>query len=453
MRQVAAQVAQNGDASVVGKQEEGAGVVFINLPAALQRAGLANATVAFADELVRQRQAEELQARALLFPNVNVGANVRSHRGTYLRARGNLLDADIQSTYAGLGAGARGAGPLAVPGVLLVSHLADAVYAPRAARQKVAESRSDANATRQYTLLEVGVAYLALAEAQARLTAYEQSRREFGEIERLTTNFVKPGQGRDADAKRAISEALLLQGQAQQAREALGVAAADLARLLDLDPSEPLRAADGTPPILELVNRAVPLPTLLDQAFAAHPEIAARTAEVAFQQTRLRQERVRPFLPLIAIGFSAGDYAGSGDNTISRPGDYLGRTDLDVVAVWSLQNLGAGNLSVQRVADANLQMARLSLTRTFERVRQEVAQAHALVAARRQELVLARRRIELSRRAYEEDLVRVKNNQGRPLEVLASARQLAEGRQSLVRAMIGYSQAQLQLFTALGNTP
>ena len=61
--------------------------------------------------------------------------------------------------------------------------------------------------------------------------------------------------------------------------------------------------------------------------------------------------------------------------------------------------------------------------------------------------------VETSQNAYKQDLARTKNVLGRPIEVLNSASQLVAARQDLVRAMIGSSQAQLQLYTALGNQP
>jgi outer membrane protein TolC len=428
-------------------------VQVIDLPTALRRAGAANPTIALAEEAVRVRLAEQMQARALLFPTLDAGANLRVHRGNLLTGRGAIADVNIQSMYWGFGADAKGAGTVAVPGVRLVSHLADAVYAPRAAQHKVMQSRGDASATNDYVLLEVGIRYLALVEAQARRGAYEESLREFEEIERLTAKFAKAGQGRDSDAQRAKTETLLLRAAAERSQEDINVAAAELAQLLDLAPVMPLRAVDAVPPLLELVDRGLTLEVLLEQAVASHPEVMARSADVAFQEVRVRQERVRPWLPVVAVGFSAGEFGGSGQNTTSRLGTFIPRTDLDVALVWSLPNAGVSVRAVQHITDAELRAAQIELTRVIDRVRREVVEAHAVSDAKRQELDLARKRVETSRSAYQQELTRARNLQGRPLEVLVSANQLASARQDLVRAMAGYSQAQLQLHVALGSEP
>jgi outer membrane protein TolC len=425
---------------------------IIDLTTALSRAGVDNPTIALAEEAVRVSLAERMFARSLLFPNLDAGANARIHRGNLLSGGGTIIDANTQAFDVGFGTDSKGGGTMLVPGIRLIAHLADAVYAPQAAQQRVAERRFDAAATRNNVLLEVGARYLALAEAQARLAAYRQSLEEFGEIEMITAEFAKAKQGRDANAQRARCERLLVLASARRSEEAIGVAAAELARLLDLDPSRPLRSADLVPPILELVDKRIDVHALLTIALANHPEIAARTAAIAFQEIRVKQERVRPFLPLVAVGFSAGEFGG-GPTAGARLGNFGVRTDVDVVAVWSLQNAGVGNRAVQNVTRSEWEAAVLDRARTIDRVRREIVEAHSLVAARRQEIELARSRVETSQQGYSHDLTRARNLLGEPIELLNSANQLAAARQDLVRAMIGYSTAQLQLYTSLGYTP
>ena len=55
--------------------------------------------------------------------------------------------------------------------------------------------------------------------------------------------------------------------------------------------------------------------------------------------------------------------------------------------------------------------------------------------------------------AYERDLTGVRNGQGRPIELLSSARLLLDGRRRLLAAIMGYDVAQFQLFVALGQPP
>lgn len=435
---------------------------LIDLETALGIAGLSNPTIALADEIVQVRLAERLQARTLLFPTVETGGDYHDHRGVFQSANGTIIHANEQSLFYGLGADVKGGGTVLDPGIRLVVHLGDAYYAPQAAQQKVIQSRFDAAATRHDTLLDVGVRYLALTEAQARHAAYRQSLQEADEIVRMTADFARTGQGRDSDAQRARSEFLLLQAAAEGAQEEIGVAAAELARLLDLDPSAALRSAGLqndrdtgllVPPKYQLIDERATLPQLLESAWASHPEMVARSADVRYQEIRLRQEKARPWLPLLAVGVSVGEFGGGATTTKPTYGDFSTRTEIYVAAIWSMQNLGLGNRAVQNVARAGLNQAQIERTQVFDRIGRDIAEAYSLIERRAAQLDLARKRMETSQRSFGLELTRARNLQALPIEVLTTLNQLTDARQDLIRAVSGYSRSQLRAYVALGNAP
>jgi len=115
-------------------------------------------------------------------------------------------------------------------------------------------------------------------------------------------------------------------------------------------------------------------------ALANHPEITARTADIAVAQRRLRQERVRPLVPLLSIGFSAGEFGGGSNLADTRFGRFDGSTDFDVWALWSLENLGEGNWAVLRQRRAQMDEASAARLQAVNRIRREVAEAFALSA-------------------------------------------------------------------------
>ena len=159
--------------------------------------GLANPrrSCALADEIVTApARRERLQARALLFPTLETGGNYRDHRGAFQSSSGSIVHTNEQSLFYGLGADVKGGGTVLDPGIRLVVHLGDAYYAPQAAQQRVIQSRFDAASTRHYTLLDVGVRYLALVDAHARFTAYQQSLKDLDEVARMTSAQAKVGQ-------------------------------------------------------------------------------------------------------------------------------------------------------------------------------------------------------------------------------------------------------------------
>lgn len=426
---------------------------FVDLHQSLTLAGMDNPTIALADEAIQANLANLLQANALLLPSLDGGTSFNHHDGNLQSARGAIRDVDRQSLYAGAGAGAVGSGTVVVPGIHITAQLADAMLAPRAARQRVDESTFDAIATRHQVLLEVATGYFTLAAAEARLLAAHQSAADFREIARLTANFAKTGEGRQGDADRSQSELLLTQGAIQDAEQEVGVSAAELARLLDLDPSIRLRALPQSIALIQLIDPNKNLEELIQTALRQRPEIEARSAEVGYQETRLRQEKIRPFVPFVSLEFSAGEFGGGSDLADSRFGHFNGRTDLNLLAVWSLQNLGLGNLAVQRRLRAEVGQAAAERQRVVDQIRREVADALAIVTASKQEVELARSRVKTALEGFRLDLARVKNLQGRPIEVLNSANLLYAARLDLIRAVIAFDVGQIQLFVAVGQAP
>ena len=160
-------------------------------------------------------------------------------------------------------------------------------------------------------------------------------------------------------------------------------------------------------------------------------------------------------LPFLSAGFSAGTFGGGSTATDPHFGSFDGRTDFDVLAVWRLDNLGAGNLAVQKGIRAELNQAIAERLRVIDQIRREVSEALALSESRRQQMAAALRQVKTADDAYRLDLERTKNlvEKSRPIEVLNSANLLNAARQSLIQAMVGYNQAQFQLFVALGQPP
>jgi outer membrane protein TolC len=426
---------------------------MIDLGTALELAGAANATIARAQEAVRASLAVELQARSLLLPTLDAGLDLNEHWGNLQSAQGVIEDVHRQSFYVGAGAGTVGAGTVGVPGVRVTAHLADALFEPRAARQEVTGRRFDAAAIHNAVLLDVADAYFELIGAEARLAALRQSQGEIGEIVRLTTNFAAARFGRQGDANRARSEALLLQVEEEQTQEEAAAAAAELARLLDVDPATRLHGPGGPLPLIELVNPDEDLERLVAIAVASNPGIVARTAGVAAAETRWREERVRPFVPYLAVGFSAGQFGGGGNLADVRFGHFDGRTDFDALALWSLENLGFGNWATQRQRRAARDERAAERQVAIDRVRRETVEAVADAVARRRKVDVASREIETATASYREDLTRTRGGLGRPIEVLISATQIAAARRSLIRAVIEHDKAQLRLLVALGQPP
>jgi outer membrane protein TolC len=223
--------------------------------------------------------------------------------------------------------------------------------------------------------------------------------------------------------------------------------------MLSFDPTQALLPPGGKLYPLGFFDPATDLDSLVAQALQSRPEVNARAAEVAESSIRLRQEKLRPWLPTVGVGFSAGSFGGGSDLTGSSYGGFGGRTDFDVFAVWTVQNLGVGNRALQNRGRARVGQAVARLDSAQNRIREEVVESSAQIRSARSRIETARRQLATAQEGFAEEMARIKQGEGRPLEVLDSARQLTESRQELIRAIAGHNVAQFRLLAAVGTPP
>src|SRR5262249_31070052 len=159
---------------------------------------------------------------------------------------------------------------------------------------------------------------------------------------RLTADYAREGQGRTADANRAATELARREADIQAAEAQVITASAELCRLLNLDPSIRLHPTDAFVVPQPLVPDPTPMCGLIAIGLLNRPELAAQRSAIQAALYSLDGAKILPFSPTALIGFSAGGFGG-GSNLV-RPifGGFAGRTDLDAIAYWTIQNLGVG---------------------------------------------------------------------------------------------------------------
>jgi outer membrane protein TolC len=238
-----------------------------------------------------------------------------------------------------------------------------------------------------------------------------------------------------------------------RAQEEVVVASAKLTQLLNLDPTIRLQPLEGPVQLLALVDPAESLESLIQMALENRPEMRARAAAIAASESRYRMEHYRPFLPTISLAYSAGDFGGGSNLVSSTFSNVNGRTDIDLYAVWTLQNLGFGNMARQKGRRAEVNEAIAERTITVNQIRDQVSEAFANVATRQRDLAAARRKLQRAQQGSQRDLIRVRGLEGRPIEVLNNLRLLASARQEFVHALTAYNEAELRLFVSLGQPP
>lgn len=438
----------------------------IDLPSALQLGGVYNPEILRAQEAIAQALAERRLAAAQILPSLNIGTNLDHHTGNLQQSQGQIIAVNRDSLFGGLGANAVGSGTVNIPGVVWNLNVSQAIYAALVRRQAVQQREFFSEAIRNDVLLRVAVAYVDLLRGTGRRAVAIQIREDAREVARVTANFAKTGQGRQADADRAATEFEFRNNEVVLAEEAMLLASARLAQLLHLDPSERLYPIDGQAVPAGIVPDPVPLPDLIAVALMQRPELKERQAAIRAAFLELKGARMLPFSPSILAGYSIGTFGGGsnlvangivqGNGTVlkqSRFGNFDDRQDLDIVLFWTLRNLGVGNAAIVRIAQTRLRQDQLRQMEVLDLVRSQVASAHARTQARLAQIETSERAVKASQDAFKQDFIRTRNREGLPIEVLDSLRLLGRSRQTYLDAILDYNRAQFELYVAIGQPP
>ncbi len=425
----------------------------LDLNTALRLAGVQNPQLLISRQRVVEAAALRQLAAVQFLPSLNIGTNYDNHTGALQQSNGNILSLNRSAVYVGAGSGAVAAGTVSVPGLLLEGNPAVALFGYLASRQVVFQRQFATEALRNQTFLATTLAYSELLRAEGRRAVAIQVRNEARRIADLTAAYANAGQGRDADAHRAQTELESREADIQAAEGAIGVASARLCNVLNLDPSLRLHPTDAYVVPAPIVPDPMPVCQLIALALLQRPELKERRAAIREAFLVLEGARVLPFSPTVLIGYSSGGFGG-GSNLV-RPvfGGFGGRSDLDLMAYWTLQNMGVGNASLIKLARTRLGVTRYQEIAVLDQVRAEVAEAYAKTHARFAQIGTSERAVQSGTRGLYEDLVRIQNTVVPAIETVNSLNLLARARYAYLDSIVDYNRAQFELYVALGQPP
>ncbi len=425
----------------------------IDLNTALRLAGVQSPQLMIARQRIVEAAALRQLAAVQILPSINLGMNYDSHTGPLQQSNGNILSVNRSALYVGAGSGAVAAGTVSIPGVMLEGNVAVGVYGYLISRQVVAQRQFATEAIRNQTFLQTTLAYSELLRAEGRRAVALQVRDEAKRVANLTASYANAGQGREADAHRALTELESRATDVVAAEGAILTASARLCYVLNLDPSVRLHPTDAWVVPHPIVPDPMPVSQLIALGLLQRPELKERRAAIQEAFLALEGAKVLPFSPTVLIGFSSGGFGG-GSNLV-RPifGGFGGRSDFDVMAYWTLQNLGVGNLSMINVAKAKLGVTRFQEIAILDQVRAEVAEAYAKTHARFAQIATSERAVQSGTRGFREDLLRIENSVAPAIETVDSLRLLARSRYAYLDSIVDYDRAQFELYVALGQPP
>ena len=415
----------------------------IDLPTALKLGGANNLQIRYTRERLRQAEAQWDGAKGLWLPTLFWGTGYRKHDGRIQSFHGEIHEVSRNAGYVGLSpTNIMGGGPISTIDVT------NAIYEPLAARQVVRARRFEVAKIMNDTLLKVAIAYGQLVKAKVQLEIAEQDLENASQLVSLTEEFAKVGQGLESDAARARDEQALRQRRVIEAAGIEKSKSVRLSYLLHLDPTVTVFATEEAPIPIELVSREESLNDLIERAQLIRPENEQQQAILTAADVRMRQESVRPFIPRMLADISAGGFGGGSG---SHFGDFSGRTDLTVNAVWELRNFGFGNRALQRQRRAQYRQEEISATLIRDTIAAEVTDAYVRLQGRFRSISVAKKNVEESLQSLHLNMTRIRGGEGLPIEALQAIQSVAKARRAYLDAVIVYNKTQFELLRALGS--
>ncbi len=430
--------------------EEG---LVISLPAALRLANVRAWDITIAVQQLQIADAQRLGADVLWLPTLTAGTDYQYHSGPSQAVDGTISGNSRDSLYSG-------GSPLAIFAVT------DAIFTPLAARQVVRAQDANIQTARNDTLTDLAQSYFNLLEAEADLASILDVDRRAAQLV-AKVDSLAPAIAPEVEKARTRAFRANIEQVVETARQRWRNASAEVARIARLKPTVVLQPLEPPHMRVTLVPPTMSPEELIPIAMASRPELTFFEAQAAAARERERQEKWRPFLPtLIARGggttppypMAFGSYSsGVGSNL----GNDAQRSDWDVSAVWTLQNLGAGNVALIRERRREHDLALSREYRFRDLVAREVTVASSDLRSADRRVGQAERELiqaELSARQNMEGVSETKRPGGlinieviRPQEVVQSLQALNSAYFNYYGVVAEYNRAQFRMYRALGS--
>jgi outer membrane protein TolC len=431
-------------------------VLPIDLATALELSGSRPIDVQLAHERVRGAGAALLQAQALWLPSITIGGDYYRHDGDIQDSSGAIEDNSHGTLMFGAGSGI---------GTSAVVSPDDAFFGSQAASHALSARRSQVQAATNDSMQAVTNAYFLVQQSRGNLAAAQDATHRTEEIVRRIRSLAS-GLVPQLEVVRAEAELARRQQTELFARENWQVNGAELARILRLDAAAQLEPVEPPQLQITLVEAERSIDELITIGLSNRPELAADQALVQAALARLRQEKLRPFIPSILLrgdSTSVGGTLGVGvvaGGTNGDLGSTTARSDWDLQILWQLDNLGLGNIARTRQRDSEHAQAILELFREQDRVAAEVSRAYAQARQAARRVEVADRQVRLAVDSYNKNLVGLGQVRSagemvqtivRPQEVIAAVQSLAQAYSDYFGAVSDSNRAQFRLYRAMGQ--
>jgi outer membrane protein TolC len=423
-------------------------VMQIDLTSALRLANEQNTELAIQLERVKQAEIGQNVAWYQWLPTVRAGFASADQDGLLQNTNGSVIDVDRKASSRGLGLTTVGSGLSPKPGLALELDLANGIFQPLAAKQKLLAARAEETEARQNLALEVAAAYYELVQSNRMMAIAGEAATNADNLAKATSDFAEAGAGLQADADRATVESLIQQNNLESARVRAISASSRLVQLLRLNDQVELQPMDSMIVPLNLFPAEPQLDSLLNKALANRPELKRYAALVQAEEAALTQESWGLLIPKLGASYSDTRYKGGPSGSVSS---YDSRNESSVAVYWELENLGFTSWAKKESQQSRLREAKAREEQAESDIISDVNIALGQYRAAGKQVEFLKQAVDRARKAFQLSQDRIFENQGLPLEALQAMQALAQVESMYLNASAQRNLSQLYLIAATGE--
>jgi outer membrane protein TolC len=442
----------------------------INLGTALRLADGRPLIVAAAQASAWVAEAQLQRAKVLWLPDFNLGFDYIRHDGFGPDTiRGTNIPSD-QNAFGQLSPGSFGRSQnqninyfYGGGAFFLLRNSTDMLFEPLAARQHLNAKRWDIQSAKNDALLMTARAYFDVHKYRGQyagaIDAVQKGRKLVAEIAELKRDLVPA-----AEVDRARTLLADLEQQAVSSRQYWRRASANLTQVLRLDPRAVVEPLEHDHMQLTLIDADRSLDDLIPIGLTNRPELAAHQAQVQEMLVRIRQEKLRPLLPILNVnGFQTPyeqiEFGAFGIGNGGKLNLWSFRDDVSPQVMWQAANLGFGNMALVKWQRGLASKATVELFQVQDRVAADITRAQARLQSAAARVVQAERELRTALINYNGVVEGLKQTQRfgnvlqlifRPQEAVFSLVLLKLAYDDYFATVAEYNQTQFELFHALG---
>ena len=347
--------------------------------------------------------------------------------------------------------------------LFLMQNTTDMLFEPLAARQVLNARRWDIQTAKNDALLMTARAYFNVHKLRGQyagaLDVVRKGRQLVAEIAELRRDLVPA-----VEVDRARNLLAMMEQQAVFARQGWRRASADLTQVLRLDPRAVVEPLEHDHMQMTLIEPDRSLDDLIPIGLTNRPELAAHQALVQAQLVRIRQEKMRPRMPVVMVqGFQTPyeqiEVGGFGIGNGGKMNLWSGREDISPQLLWKVDSVGLGNLAMVKWRRGETSRAMVDLFKVQDAVAGDVTRAQARLQSAGARVIQAEREVRGALINYNGSYEGLKQTQRfgnvlhlvfRPQEAVFALQLLKLAYDNYFATVAEYNTAGFELFHALG---